>query len=316
MKHNTHIYLAAKAIELTRQSVDNMHDGNHDYMTGSKKTKERISATTHQRIFQYYQDLIEEATWAPDDVLKDNDPNHIFKLFTDEEFPGHGLKDRPTFKSGNQTFYKFAGGLPYRVDHLARSVLSMCKLREFNDQFDMKQIMYQYLLLSHYIVDAHVPMHCDLRDDPPKEGRHPDPSRRKGTQKPSGKYMKSDAHSKLESLWDEAVTPLAIEEEIFPRTWAEESTEKTELSDAVAFTFNDCKRGGEVEVITIPPNGLMNFMIDVCINSKKRSQRLFPLDNPEERDDSVLKDITREIFADCIGSLLSIWRQIWSQHTH
>jgi hypothetical protein len=316
MKHNTHIYLAAKAIELTRQSVDNMHDGNHDYMTGSKKTKERISATTHQRIFQYYQDLIEEATWAPDDVLKNNDPNHIFKLFTDEEFPGHGLKDRPTFKSGNQTFYKFAGGLPYRVDHLARSVLSMCKLREFNDQFDMKQIMYQYLLLSHYIVDAHVPMHCDLRDDPPKEGRHPDPSRRKGTQKPSGKYMKSDAHSKLESLWDEAVTPLAIEEEIFPRTWAEESTEKTELSDAVAFTFNDCKRGGEVEVITIPPNGLMNFMIDVCINSKKRSQRLFPLDNPEERDDSVLKDITREIFADCIGSLLSIWRQIWSQHTH
>jgi len=316
MKHNTHIYLAAKAIELTRQSVDNMHDGNHDYMTGSKKTKERISATTHQRIFQYYQDLIEEATWAPDDVLKDNDPNHIFKLFTDEEFPSHGLKDRPTFKSGNQTFYKFAGGLPYRVDHLARSVLSMCKLREFNDQFDMKQIMYQYLLLSHYIVDAHVPMHCDLRDDPPKEGRHPDPSRRKGTQKPSGKYMKSDAHSKLESLWDEAVTPLALEEEIFPRTWAEESTEKTELSDAVAFTFNDCKRGGEVEVITIPPNGLMNFMIDVCINSKKRSQRLFPLDNPEERDDSVLKDITREIFADCIGSLLSIWRQIWSQHTH
>jgi hypothetical protein len=316
MKHNTHIYLAAKAIELTRQSVDNMHDGNHDYMTGSKKTKERISATTHQRIFQYYQDLIEEATWAPDDVLKDNDPNHIFKLFTDEEFPGHGLKDRPTFKSGNQTFYKFAGGLPYRVDHLARSVLSMCKLREFNDQFDMKQIMYQYLLLSHYIVDAHVPMHCDLRDDPPKEGRHPDPSRRKGTQKPSGKYMKSDAHSKLESLWDEAVTPLAIEQEIFPRTWAKESTEKTELSDAVAFTFNDCKRGGEVEVITIPPNGLMNFMIDVCINSKKRSQRLFPLDNPEERDDSVLKDITREIFADCIGSLLSIWRQIWSQHTH
>jgi len=316
LKHNTHIYLAAKAIELIRQSVDNMHDGNHNYVTGSKKTKERISATAHQRILQYYQDLIEEATWAPDDVLKDNDPNHIFKLFTDEEFPCHGLSDRPTFKRDNQIFYKFAGGLPYRVDHVARSVLSMCKLREFNDQFNMKQIMYHYLLLSHYIVNAHVPMHCDLRDDPPKEGRYPDPSRRKGTQKPPGKYMKSDAHSKLESEWDEAVTPLAIEEEIFPRTWAKESTEKTELSDAVSFTFNDCKRGGEVEVISIPPNGLMDFMIDVCINSKKISQRLFPLENPVERDDSVLKDITREIFADCIGNLLSIWRHIWSQHTH
>jgi len=314
MKHNTHIYLAAKAIELTRQSVDNMHDGHHKYVTRYKKTKERRSATQQQRILQYYQDLIEEATWAPDDVLRDNDPNHIFKLFTDEEFPNHGLSDRPTFKKENKIYYKFAGGLPYRVDHVARSVISMCKLREFNDQFDMKQIMYQYLLLSHYVADAHVPMHCDLRDDPPKEGRTPDPSRRKGTGKPRGKYMRNDAHGKLEELWDKAVTPVAIEEEIFPRTWTKERIDKTDLSDDVSFTFKDCKKGGEVQVITIPPNGLMNFMIDICIQSKIRGQKLFPLDNPKKRDDSVLKETTREIFAGCIGSLLSIWRYIWSQH--
>ena len=143
MKHNTHIYLAAKAIELTRQSVDNMHDGNHNYVTRSRKTKERRSATQHQRLLQYYQDLIEEATWVPDDVLRDNDPNHIFKLFTDEEFPNHGLNDRPTFEKGNKIYYKFAGGLPYRVDHVVRSVISMCKLRDFNDHFDMRQIMYK-----------------------------------------------------------------------------------------------------------------------------------------------------------------------------
>ena len=98
MKHNTHIYLAAKAIELARQSVDNMLDKKNNYIAGKKKTKERKAATQQQRILQYYQDLIEEASWAPDDILKDNDPNHIFKLFTSKEFPGHGLKDNPTFK--------------------------------------------------------------------------------------------------------------------------------------------------------------------------------------------------------------------------
>ncbi len=314
MKHNTHIYLAAKAIELTRESIDNMRDEHHNYISGREKSKERKAATHQQRILQYYQDLIEEASWAPDDILKDNDPNHIFKLFTDEEFPNHGLSGRPTFKKAGVTYYKFSGGLPYRVDHVARSIISMCKLRDYNDQFDMKQIMYHYLLLSHYVADAHVPMHCDLRDDPPSEGKHPDPSRRKGTNKPAGKYMKSDAHGKLESLWDNAVTPVAIEEGIISRTWAKERTEKTELSDAIIFGFKECKKGSEIQVSTIPTNGLMDFMIDICIKSKIRGQRLFPIDNPQERNDAILMETTREIFADCIGNLLSIWRYIWTQH--
>ena len=65
MKHNTLIYLAAKAIELTKQSVDNTADNKCKYLKGSIKAKERKAATEHQRIFQYYQDLIEEASWAP-----------------------------------------------------------------------------------------------------------------------------------------------------------------------------------------------------------------------------------------------------------
>lgn len=189
MKHNTHIYLAAKAIEFTKQSVDNVILTDGRYLTGSRKTKERNIAKERYRILKYYENLITEASWAPDDVLHDNDPYHIFKLFTDDEFPDHGLIDKTKFERDNVIYYKFAGGLPYRVDHLAQQIIDMSKLRDYNDQFNLKQIMYNYLLLSHYIVDAHVPMHCDLRDDPPSRSRDTEPSRRSGIEKPRGKYM-------------------------------------------------------------------------------------------------------------------------------
>ncbi len=311
MKHNTHIYVAVKSIQFIKQSVDNLLDENDKHVKGQKKTKERNNATNLQRYLQYYQDLIEEATWAPDDVLKDNDPNHIFKLFTKNEFPDYNPKDRPTFKRDKVTYYKFAGGLPYRIDHIARSIKNMCKLRDYNDQFDMRQIMYHYLLLSHYIVDAHVPVHCDLRDDPPKSGKVADPSKRKGKDKPKGKYMKDSAHGSLESLWDKAVTPVAIGENIIARTRIREKIKHTDLSDAVTFTLGDCKKGREIQVKSIAPNGLMDFMIDVCVQSKIRCQKLFPLDNPQKRNDDILEETTRAIFADCIGNLLSIWRYIW-----
>lgn len=314
MKHNTHIYLAAKAIEFTKQSVDNTMLSDGRYLSGYQKGKERNIAKDRFRILKYYQNRIIEASWAPDDVLHDNDPYHIFKLFTDDEFSNHGLVDKSKFVRDDVTYYKFAGGLPYRVDHLAQQIIDMSKLRDYNDQFDLRQIMYNYLLLSHYIVDAHVPMHCDLRDDPPSRGRDMEPSRRAGIEKPSGKYMDKDAHSKLEELWDNAVTPIAIREEIITLSWDKERTENTEYSDCITFTMDDCKKGQVIKVPVISGTELMEFMINVCIESKKRGQRLFPLNNPRQRNDRILRDITCNIFADCIGDLMAVWRYIWARH--
>lgn len=314
MKRNTHIYLAMKAIEFTKQSVDNMVYKDGKYVSGKSKSKERIMATNRLHILRYYKHLTAEACWGPDDILCDNDPYHIFKLFTDDEFPGHGLTDKQRITKDNITYYKFAGGLPYRIDHLAQQIVDMCKLRDYNDQFELRQIMYNYLLLSHYVVDAHVPMHCDLRDDPPKSGKNKEPSRRHGTNKPAGQYMKEGAHSDLETLWDDAVTPVAIKEEIVPLSWDKERTENTVYSDHISFTINDCKKGRAIKVPVISGTELMDFMINICIESKKRCQSLFPIESPEQRNDSILPGITRNIFADCIGNLMAIWRYIWIRH--
>ncbi len=57
------------------------------------------------RLFDYYDRSIHEATWVPDDILRNKNPYHIFKLFTDEEFPGHGITDRPQVKMDRRGHY-------------------------------------------------------------------------------------------------------------------------------------------------------------------------------------------------------------------
>jgi len=139
MKKNTHIYLAYKAIQLTRESISNTLDEKGKYLEGKKKSQERLAVKELQHKLQYYEEVITEAAWAPDDVLKDMIPYHMFKLFTDDEFPGHTFTDRPKLQRDGVTYYRFSGGLPYRVDHIAQDIISMSKLRDFNDQFSLRQ---------------------------------------------------------------------------------------------------------------------------------------------------------------------------------
>lgn len=99
-----------------------------------------------------------------------------------------------------------------------------------------------------------------------------------------------------------------------PITWDKDRLENTEYSDFVTFSMNDCGKGQDIKVPIISGTELMKFIIDLCIKSKKRGRRLFPVHNPKDRDDNVLADIIREIFADCVGNLIAIWRYIWCRH--
>jgi len=304
MKHNSHIYVASKAVELVASAVDNMADENGQPFAGQAKTNERLAAKQRERLLQYYKHLITEATWAPDDVLKDNHPFHVFKLFADDEFPGHGLTDLDSFAdaASGRTYWKFSGGLPYRVDHMAQEIITMEKLRAYNDQYSLKQILYRYMLISHYVADAHVPNHCDLRDDPPGAG---------SPQQPVGKYMLDSAHASLEDLWDKAVTPVALAEGIVLPGWDARGASPTALSPKITFDSTDVAQGAAIKVRTIPKNKLMQFMIGVCVTAKNRARDLYPVDNPQARNDDILPNLTRSVFADTVGDLLSVWRYIW-----
>ncbi|VAV85486.1 hypothetical protein MNBD_DELTA01-1168 [hydrothermal vent metagenome] len=305
MKHNTHIYLAAKAIEFMREGLGNIR---HAKSKKEPKNKRNISAQgkTLQRMLMHYEEVISEASWAPDDILNDKAQFHTFKLFTERDFPGASAFAKETHKNkDNENYYRIkgGGGLPYKIDHLARVIADMDKLRRYNDRCSMQQIMYQYLMISHYIVDAHVPMHCDIRDDKP--------SKKDKTKPKNGKYYSGSLHGKIEGLWDKAVTPVAIREEILKPTNKKESAKATELSEAVTFDLKNKDHLAEIKPLLISDKDVLGYMINTCIRTKDRSLDLFPVASPDNWNEAGFPAMTREIFAETIGTLISVWIWIW-----
>ncbi len=305
MKHNTHIYLAAKAIEFTREGLGNIR---HAKSKKEPKNKRYISAEgkTMQRMLMHYEEAISEATWAPDDILNDKAQFHTFKLFTDNDFPGDSsyAKETHTTKDGTKYYrIKGGGGLPYKVDHLARVIADMDKLRRYNDRFSMEQIMYQYLMISHYVVDAHVPMHCDIRDDKPSVSNKTKPK--------NGKYYAASLHGVIEGLWDKAVTPIAIKENILEPTNKKENHAATELSGQITFDLANKAHCAEIKPFLIGDKDFLSHIINTCTNTKNRSLELFPIDSPDNWNKAAFPQLTRAIFSDTISTLISVWIWIW-----
>jgi hypothetical protein len=301
MKHYTHIYLAHKAVEFMWDALDDVR-----YKKGGKANKTtrdnlRDGAVDLQRILFSHIDKITEASWAPDDILCDMKTFHIFKLYTDEAFTDAAQFAEYAYDINSKTYYRASkgGGLPFKIDHLARILGDMIKLRRFNDSFLMEHITYQLFLLSHYIVDAVVPMHCDIRDD------------KAGPKKPSGgKYFGEDWHSKVEGDWEASTFPVGMEDKIL---WKERRKIKgsPKYSDKVKFDSSSKEHIKEIRTIAISENDLMDYTMELCAKSNERSLELFPLDDPDQVNWAILPDMTREIFADCIANVISIWMYIW-----
>ena len=305
MKHNTHIYLAAKGIEFLYEGLWNLRYATVNRRAASStRTKRRREGKVLQRMLMHYQDAISEASWAPDDILNDKSQYHTFKLFTDRDFPN----SRPFAKEVHEDKYYRAsggGGLPYKVDHLARVVADMDKLRRYNDRCSMNQIMYQFLMISHYVVDAHVPMHCDLRDDPP--------SSRDTTKPRNGEYYSDALHGEIEQIWEDAVTPVAIEEEIIRAKRRDDDDPPPALSQQVRFNVTNDDHCDEIIPYVIPNDDMMKYMIDLCIQTKERALQLFPIGDPSNWNEQLLPQLTREIFAQTIGNLITVWIWIWGE---
>lgn len=306
MKHNTHIYLAAKGIEFLYEGLQNLH-----YVTTHKSaepatiSKMRLKGKVLQQLLMHYEDMITEASWAPDDILNDKSQYHTFKLYTEAEFPGGASLAKETCRN---KYYRVSGGggLPYKVDHLARVISDMNKLRTYNDRCSMNQIMYQFLMISHYVVDAHVPMHCDIRDDPPSDTDKVKPR--------NGKYYSEGLHGTIEQLWEDAVTPVAVEEEIIRVCRLDDAAPMQALSQKIRFDVTNKQHCNEIIPNIIPDDDLMGYMIDLCIQTKERSLQLFPVDNPAEWNKEIFPKMTRDIFAQAISNLISIWIWIWCQN--
>lgn len=305
MKHNTHIYLAKKAIEFLYDGCENLYTIGQDKIESKTKTSVRNKAKALQRLLNYHEADVLEASWAPDDIICDKSIYHTFKLFTTDEFSDAKEYAQETHILDGKEYYrtKKGGGLPFKIDHLAKIISDLIKLREYNDAYSMKGIMYLMIMISHYIVDAHVPMHCDLRDDSPKDY----------TPK-NGTYYNDRYHGALEKEWDAVTTEYAVATgciEAERAAYYKKSKGKENLKSAVQFDLSNPKHIDEIKVYNIPNNHLMSFIIEVCIHSKIRNNIIFA-PGQTAPDMERFEQLTRPIYADCIGNLISIWLYIWN----
>lgn len=307
MKHFSHIYIARKAIEFLPSSIDNLvtRKGTRCRLSAQSMAHYRDTAKTLQRLMLAHQDAIVEASWAPDDVIADMARFHVFKLYRREMFSEGGEDYCEQVYGDGYCRGKGSGGAPFKVDHLAALTADLRKLRGYNDVFSLRQIHYLYVLISHYVADAHVPMHCDLRDDPPSAADKHKPG-------PVEFYFGARLHAAVEEMWERAVTPVALAERMIEAESYDDLVARNPLSDAIAFDLADAQHRNMIVPVRLAQDEIMDFMIERCIASYERSLAIWP---PEPRGKEYGKDdlspaMTREIFAAAISATISVWLAI------
>lgn len=183
MKQYSHAWLAFKAIErLKKADIPNY----------------RQDADELIRWLRNHRDGLIKGAWYPDMVFKDMANSHVLKFTPDakgkSEFrrlPPHSLfykagRESPLY--GKPYSVDPHDNLPVRCEAWAHSIVDNLKIQETEEKGSPivpsdNQIASSLFILSHYVADAHMPLHCDSRSFS------------------SGK----DLHAKLESVWEHEI---------------------------------------------------------------------------------------------------------------
>lgn len=268
--------------------------------------------------FKAHRDDVMQGAWYPDAVIKDMATSHILKFA-----PQAGGDER--FKKLPQTYY-FAkrwkkvnkaanayqivgGNLPDRCEALAHSIVDNLKMQESEEKGSpivptANHIATLFFMLSHYIADAHMPFHCDVR--PFSEG--------------------TKLHAKIEKEWDNRVRDcytIDFENERFIYDVAGYPL-RNETPDAVI-------DGLEEEITTRKfsagwgsgNNNTWDFMTAICQHSYLTSYKMIPggFDNSLEWDDftamqlePTFEQYNKELLMDAIDSIARVWFRVWRKY--
>ena len=185
MKKYTHAWLAMMAMKRIEKAIIPI--------------KQRDDAKALITWFKNYRDFVISGAWYPDIVLADMSTSHIAKYLPD---PASTVK---TFHELPETMQLYQYGLksdkygqPYTLDK-RHNICDRCEAftESLIDSFKIlttenegspivpsnNHIAMRFFILSHYIADCHMPLHCDGRHFP----------------------NKNDVHTFIEEEWDKQV---------------------------------------------------------------------------------------------------------------
>jgi len=247
------------------------------------------------------------------------------------------IQDSPELQKPYRAHPKYGGHLPNRVIALSHTIGDMLKLGDFtlsfyaqakrkkgykvkdasgvdlsaepiknlslSPNFSARQVALMFFILSHYVCDAHMPLHCDLRDS---------------AQPPCGRRIPKTLHPSIEKQW-EVWFPSEAQFAVHVR-------QKKSLDDAVL----DLPRGSLTKIDTDP-----SFQLDTRIRKIKhdewqemvyitrvayalsRKWIAKPYQTAQEMIADTSEDefvrISNFIFHDAVESVARIWYAAWQR---
>lgn len=175
MKKYTHAWLAFMAMKRLDQAALPETEG-----SGKSAVEVKRFAKSLVRWFKNYRDFVVQGAWYPDEVFSDQGMSHGVKYVPDE------ISDEPrSFKLLPETmevrrlmmaesklfgrqFVIEKGNLCDRCDAMAHTIVDNFKIQYREDKGNpiapsSTHMAMRFFIMSHYIADAHMPLHCDAR---------------------------------------------------------------------------------------------------------------------------------------------------------
>lgn len=290
------------------------------------------------KFFDKHKDAFVQGAWFPDSVISDNlTGGHTYKLKkpdTNQEkdkasvmknrTPGH-LSCQTWVKNelpslDNPLFCDSSYTLPDRCEALSHSIRDMILIQKKEQKgsdiiFNDNQITLYFLMLGHYICDAHVPPHCDSRDF----------------------YKPSTIHPDMEEWWDDEILKYYTFDKT-QKVFDYDIDGNVELKDGVKASFEksflyealrllDSRKWSPSDKGILGKNNvkIYDYLKSVCLVSYLVSTKFIPVSMTKSQYDKLnilkdqpyfdqLKEISRHIFADAIDSVALVWILTWDKY--
>ncbi|MBO6081449.1 MAG: hypothetical protein J6P46_00290 [Bacteroidales bacterium] len=168
MKKYTHAWLAFMAMKRL------------EFVDFSTQSDPKLAehAKSLVRWFKNYRDYVIEGAWYPDQVFKDMGTSHIIKYVPDPNSKDDVFKKLPSslvcYAQGKKSplygkpFTIKDGNLADRCEAIAHDIVDNLKMLKTEEKGcpispTNNHIAMRFFILSHYVSDCHMPLHCDAR---------------------------------------------------------------------------------------------------------------------------------------------------------
>jgi len=289
------------------------------------------------RFFDKHKDAFVQGAWFPDTVISDNlAGGHTYKLKEPdpskktEREKARRIKHRPPAHLSCRTlidaaalekeyYSKHKYTLPDRCEALTHAIRDMMRIQGKEPKgsdimFSDDQITLYFLMLSHYIADAHVPPHSDARD----------------------LYGPATVHPDMEKFWDDEIKKHFTydrKRKVFDydvtgapevRAGKEQAFDRSVLGQVIelleARTWNPAGK----KVLGKGNSKVYDYLEAVCLVSYALSTEYIPLELGKREINklrileqepylSELERISPHILADAIDSTALVWLLTWDK---